>query len=165
MTKTDLFALVAKISGFYLLVRALEALQYVGVTIISLSSIPADQQSGYLIASVFPVILLLAGAFALIKWSARIGILLGVDETPISLNNDVLGKETLLKIVYAGIGVFIVANAIPKFTQLIIMLTIQGTTGIGANTWVSFVGVGMQLFIGIFLFLKQRNLKLRPGKQ
>ena len=53
MTKTDIFALVSKIFGFYLLVRAFEALQYAGVTIVSLNRIPADQQGGYLIAGIF----------------------------------------------------------------------------------------------------------------
>jgi|LSQX01.1.fsa_nt_gb LPXTG-motif cell wall-anchored protein len=84
-------------------------------------------------------------------------MLMSTDNIPISFGNGAIGKEVLLKIVYAGIGVFIVANAIPRLTQLNIMLTIQRDTGINTNTWVSFVGMGMQLLIGTLLFLKQKK--------
>src|SRR5690606_20378621 len=105
------------------------------------NSIPADQQSGYLIAGVFPVALLLTGAFILISCSTQIGMLMEMDKTPISLSSGAIGKETLLKIVYVGIGIFVIANAIPKLTQAIITTMIQRNTGISTNTWVSFVSI------------------------
>ncbi|NLW10345.1 MAG: hypothetical protein GX036_10905 [Firmicutes bacterium] len=110
-----------------------------------------------MIAGVFPVALLLTGAFILISCSTQIGMLMEMDKTPISLSSGAIGKETLLKIVYVGIGIFVIANAIPKLTQAIITTVIQRNTGISTNTWVSFVSIGMQLLIGTFLFLKAKE--------
>jgi hypothetical protein len=162
MTKRDILALACKIFGIYFFMVALETLQTIGVTISSLSQMPELQRNGYLIGSVIPFLLLILGSLSLIKCSTQISKWLAGNDKKIEgvEKHENISEDTLQKIIFSGIGIFMIANSLPRITQIIISIIVQPSInrGIGLNTWISIFNFLVQLSIGVYLFFGSKAL-------
>lgn len=161
MNQKDILILVIKIFGIYLIVRALEMFQIIGMTIVNLSQIPETQRYGYLVGSLLPFLLLIIGAIVLLKWPHRLSDwIYNKEETKDHEQQKIIKEDALQQIVYSGIGILIISNAIPRITQTIIafITEVQWSKAVSPNTWASVVGLVIQLCIGIFLFYHTKVL-------
>ena len=161
MTKRDILAVANKILGIYLLVRALESLQTMGMAVSTLKQLsPTEgiQGSWFLIGSIVPFLLFIGASFCLIRWSNPIAAKLCVrDKT-----NNVKGgieKDLLQEIAFSTVGVFVIANALPRITRIIVHLSYQGQwkERIVSSTWGSIVGIVVELAIGIYLIFGSKG--------
>lgn len=157
MTKREIFAVASKILGIYLLVRALESTATIGYFIAALRK--ADDVSFYLFGGVIPFLLYLAVGFCLIKWAEPIAAKLSGKEEA-SVAEGALEKDALQAIAFSAVGVFIIAAALPRITQIIVNLSVQGPMRpeVVLRTWGTIVGFVLQLGIGIYLFFGSKGL-------
>ena len=164
MTKRDILALTCKVFGIYFFMVALETLQTIGITISSLSQMPESERGGYFIGSIIPFLLLILGSLVLIKWSTQISKWLVKVESDKKIESEGkyvnINDDTLQKILFSGIGIFIISNSLPKITQIIISVIVQTSIskGIRLNTWISILDFVIQLSIGIYLFTGSKAL-------
>lgn len=161
MTNKDIFTLALRIFGFYLIVRFLEGFTTIGLTLGNLSRIPEAQRFGYSLGSILPYLLLLFGGIVLIKWPALFsaGLYRKEEIKKIHEETNNISKEILQQIIYSGMGVLVIANALPHMTQIIISLTIQSQWGKTAsyNTLLSVLGLIFQLVLGVYLFFNSNE--------
>jgi hypothetical protein len=166
MTKRDILALACKIFGVYFFMVALETLQTIGVTISSLSQMPELQRNGYLVGSIIPFLVLILGSLSLIKWSTQISKWLDGNDKEVEgdKKHENVSEDILQKIIFSGIGTLIIANSLPRITQIIISIIVQVqeqsslNRGIGLNTWITIFIFIVQLSIGVYLFVGSKAL-------
>lgn len=161
MTNKDILTLALRIFGFYLIVRFLEGFTTISLTLGNLSQIPEAQRFGYSLSSILPYLLILFGGIILIKWPDQFSTGLYRKEEIKNIHEKTnISQEILQQIIYSGIGILVIANALPHMTQIIISLTIQSQWGKTAsyNTLLSALGLSLQLALGVYLFFNSKFL-------
>lgn len=162
MRKRDILIIANKILGIYLLVRALEMLQTIGMAVSTLPQLSSDegmQGIWFLIGSIVPFLLLIAAGLCLIKCADSFATKLCVGEKINDMEGNI-ERDVLQEIAFSTLGVFVIVNAIPRITQIIVNLSIQGQwrERVLLGTWGAIIGFVIQLAIGIFLIFGSKGL-------
>lgn len=156
MTKREIFVVASKILGIYLLTRGLEffsiSFSY-AITILT----RGFEGTWYLLVALASLSLYMGGAFCLITWADSIaGVLAGKEEAPeVKVGVE---KDSLQHIAFSAVGVFMVATALPRLSDMVATLTVQVSHQARLRTWGAIVGIVLQLGIGTFLFFGSRGL-------
>ena len=163
MTKKDILIVANRILGIYLLIRAFELFQMVGMAIATLRQLSLEEEiQGYwfLIGTLVPFLLLIVAAFCLIKWADPIATKLCYKDKPHEIKKSIK-KEEIQEVAFSAVGVFIIANALPRITQIIINFSYQGELlkrRLILSGWSSLAGLIVQLIIGFFLIFGSKGL-------
>ena len=163
MTKKDILIVANRILGIYLLIRAFESLQIVGMAIATLRPLSLEeeiQDYWFLIGTLIPFLLLIVAAFCLIKWADLIATKLCHKDKPHEIKKGIK-KEEIQEVAFSAVGVFIIANALPRITQIVINFSYQGELlkrKLILSGWSSLAGLIVQLIIGFFLIFGSKGL-------
>jgi len=101
----------------------------------------------------------MGGAFCFITWADSIAaVLAGKEEAPVV--KAVVEKYSLQQIAFSAVGVFIVAAALPRISEIVVSLSVQGPMRqeVVLRTWGTIVAFVLQLAIGIYLFFGSKGL-------
>lgn len=162
MTKRDLQNVAIKLFGLYLVFKSIETVPMVGVTIVS--GFQGEPQGlWYLVVSLIPLLILISAAIYCIKRTSLVEKWLSSKEDRDGTKEDkgsILNKETLQEITFSGIGLFFIANALPRLIQVLVNIAIQIQWGKSPSStlWSSVIGLIMQAIVGIYLFFSPKKL-------
>ena len=158
MTKREIFVVASKILGIYLLARGIELFAQMFPFLVSIST-RGFEGIWYFLVSLATLSLYMGGAFCLITWADSIAaVLAGKEEAPEV--KAVVEKDSLQQIAFSAVGVFIIAVALPRISQIVVNLSVQGPMRqeVVLRTWETIIGLVLQLGIGIYLFFGSKGL-------
>ena len=156
MTKREIFAVASKIFGIYLLVRGLVFSAPYIVYLIA-PQYMANVEWKWLLPGLIPFVLYIFAALFLIIWAEPIAAKLSGKEEPSEVKA-VVEKDSLQQIAFSAVGVFMVATALPRLTQMVATLIVQVSDEARLPTWGAIVGIVLQMAIGIYLFFGSKGL-------
>lgn len=154
MTKKDTLSILIKLFGLYLLVIAVQSLPNIGLALGGLRQFEVSQVIWYLVVTIFPILLM--GAIALYFVVGTRGVLKWVSDKDLEGNNEntrvtiSVGKEELQEIVFSGLGVFFTVSALSR--------VISGLSTQTQGNLRNFIGLIVQLIIGVYLFFCSKQI-------
>jgi len=125
ISKLELFSVISKIIGIFMLTKAIEAFGDFGTSFTFLSQIPKKNQVLYMIISFFPLLIFLLLSLYFIKSSKSIARKLYELNEGDTLRTDNFNHHVLLQVSVFSIGIFIFFTTIPKLSG-IMLLVFQG---------------------------------------
>ena len=157
MTRKDILSIAMKILGIYFLVKIIQYLPFLVSLVQELRSREEWAFSFVTLVQGGFVLVLLAAAVILLKWSDSIAARLTKDyESEPTTMGRWLGKDELLEVAFCVVGVVIFAHALPRIPQLIIRGILREPIFPGPYGLIA--ALVAQLGIGLYLTLKAKGL-------
>jgi hypothetical protein len=145
ITKLEIFSMISKIIGVFMLSKTIEAIGNFGTSFIFLSQIPKNVQGLYIIISFSPLLIFSLLSFIFVKASRSIAQKFCGSNEEDTYKFENLNYQVSLQVVFFSIGIFILATTIPKLSE-ILLLVCQGI--FSANLLKNIVETILSLVLG-----------------
>ena len=159
MTKRDILELAIKIIGIYMVILILSLIHMILISMSTLFKMKETNNLLFIISYTISSIIYFIVAYNFIFRADSLANIICKEDKSFGESNNIQ-KETIQEIAFTVVGIYLIANALPKITDVIISIILQGRFKNIQYTrgFTYIISSIVQIGIGIYLVLGSKGL-------